>query len=214
MFFFIWTKIDENIHDSNRVIFFPDYTIEKCGPRLLYFLPKKIQKWNPPKNENGSYQNGHCRHPLQISFAPGRQKSLYRHPPDVGILLGGVFRIFSHSKGFYKHPNDCRNHPEWLFWSCETFFRHIPWKLFLDIKISKTSASRWVNTRVLANCDFLKVLLLFKLKKEEFRSALFFSKSNQLKNRTRINWIHINVFQNAKYMFFLLQYEKKFRKVP
>ena len=37
--------------------------------------------------------------------------------------MGEFFQI--HSKGLYKHPNDSRNHPEWLFWSCETCLRHI-----------------------------------------------------------------------------------------
>ena len=36
---------------------------------------------------------------------------------------GTPFQI--HSKGFYKHPNDSRNHPQWLFLLCETCLRHI-----------------------------------------------------------------------------------------
>ena len=42
------------------------------------------------------------------------------------FLKGGVKDFFQiHSKGIYKHPSDSRNHPEWLFWSCETCLRHI-----------------------------------------------------------------------------------------
>ena len=43
------------------------------------------------------------------------------------FLREGVSWILfqSHSKGLHKNPNDCMNHPEWLFWSCETCFRHI-----------------------------------------------------------------------------------------
>ena len=42
------------------------------------------------------------------------------------FLRGGVKDFFQiHSKGIYKHPSYSRNHPEWLFWSCETCLRHI-----------------------------------------------------------------------------------------
>ena len=44
-----------------------------------------------------------------------------------GFFLGGGFVNFfqSHSKGLYTDPNDCMNHPKWLFGSCETCLRHI-----------------------------------------------------------------------------------------
>ena len=50
------------------------------------------------------------------------------------ITWGFFFRCFGGSRTVtlkalinYKDPklNDCMNHPEWLFWSCETCLRHI-----------------------------------------------------------------------------------------
>ena len=45
----------------------------------------------------------------------------------LGIFLGGgvMNPLQSHSKGLYKDPNDCVNHPKLLFGSFETCSRHI-----------------------------------------------------------------------------------------
>ena len=75
-----------------------------------------------------------------------------------------VFQILL--KGLYKHPNDSRNHPEWLFWICETSLRHIrnhptDWKIFFEITFSKTSAWKSIKIRFLAYCDFIKAITTF-----------------------------------------------------
>ena len=48
-------------------------------------------------------------------------------PSSYSYISGGwVWGIFQiHSKDLYKHPNESRNHLEWLFWLCETCLRYI-----------------------------------------------------------------------------------------
>ena len=103
----------------------------------------------------------------------------------IFVFKGGSGYFFQiHSKGLYKHPNDSRNHPEWLFWSFETWdiFGTIPSLkiIFWDYIFEKFRLKMNKNT-------FFGILWLykgnhyiFKLRNEEFRYLRSWTKSMDL----------------------------------
>ena len=77
-------------------------------------------------------------------------------------LVGGVQKVFfwSHSKGFYKHPNDCTNHIEWLF----DDLRHV-WDIFDPIEPLKIIFWDWIFETFRLNIGknpFFGLLCLYK----------------------------------------------------
>ena len=87
-----------------------------------------------------------------------------------GFALG-IFQI--HSKGLCKHPNDSRNHLEWLFWLCETCLRHIrnhptTENYFLRLHFRKLPPENEQNVFGLLWL-YKGNYYLFKLRNEEFR---------------------------------------------
>ena len=80
-----------------------------------------------------------------------------------------------HSKCLYKHPNDSRNLPEWLLWSCETCLRRIRNHLTTENYFLKSVDFENFHTKVSKNTcvgflwHYESFCHLFVLKNEEFR---------------------------------------------
>ena len=91
------------------------------------------------------------------------------------VFFRGVKDLFqSHSKGLYKDPNDCMNHPEWLFWSCETCLRHIrnhptTEKVFLDYILESFRLKMSKNAFIGLCLLYKEIYYLFEDRNEEFR---------------------------------------------
>ena len=69
------------------------------------------------------FKRTHIKKIIYIWF--GTDNSIFQMCLVDQIRKYGDSSFQSNSKGLYKDQNDFMNHPEWLFWLCETCLRHI-----------------------------------------------------------------------------------------